>query len=182
VKFSRELTVGISIVLAAVIFILGVRFFEDLPLFRGTYTLHTTFANANGLTKGNAVRVNGVRVGAVDDVDLDAQANRVHVEFHVDRAVAVTQGSQASLGGIAALASIHLNVHPGPASNPRVEEGGVIPGTSGGGLLEMVSERGPALAEQVDSVLTNANHTFEEAEILLRGVDGEVQQTLVGPP
>jgi phospholipid/cholesterol/gamma-HCH transport system substrate-binding protein len=179
VKFSRELTVGLSIVLAVVIFVLGVRFFEDLPLFRGTYTLHTAFDNANGLNKGNAVRVNGVRVGAVDAVELDPEANRVRIRFHIDRAIAVTEGSHATLGGIAALASIHMNIHPGPPSNERVEDGGFIPGLSGGGLLEMVTEKGPELAGQVDSVLTTANRTFEEAEILLHGVDGEVQQTLV---
>ncbi len=177
-NYSKEFIVGVSIVVAAVIFVLGVRYFEDLPLFRGTYVLNTAFENANGLTKGSSVRVNGVRVGAVDDVELEARANRVRVRFHVDRAVAVPEGSEATLGGIAALASIHLNVHLGPPANERIAEGGFIPGRSGGGLLEMVTDRGPQLAEQVDQVLVSANKTFEEAEELLGSADGEVQQTL----
>lgn len=165
--------------LAAVIFILGVRYFEDLPLFRGTYTLNTTFENANGLTDGSSVRVNGVRVGAVNTVELDPRANRVRVRFHVDRAIAVPEGSEASLGGIAALASIHLNVHLGPPTNERVEDDGFIPGRSGGGLLDMVTDRGPQFADQVDEMLVSANNTLEEAEVLFGSANSEVQQTLV---
>lgn len=178
-RYSKELAVGISIVIAALIFVLGVRFFEDLPLFRGTYTLNTAFENANGLTEGNSVRVNGVRVGAVDEVDLDPGANRVRVRFHIDRAVAVPEGSEASLGGIAALASIHLNVHLGPPANDRVIEGGFIPGRSASGLLDIVSDKGPELADKVDRMLLNANNTLEEAEVLFGSANSEVQQTLL---
>lgn len=178
-KYSKEITVGISIVVAVIIFVLGVRFFEDLPLFRGTYTLNTTFDDAGGLTEGSSVRVNGVRVGAVDEVELDPRANRVRIQFHVDRAISVPEGSHVTLGGIAALASIHMNIHLGPPSNDRVEEGGFIPGTASTGLVEMVTERGPEIADQVNDVLTNANRTFGEVEVLLDGVDGEVQQTLI---
>lgn len=177
-KYSKELIVGLSLVVAAVIFVLGVRYFEDLPLFRGTYQLNTTFQDAGGLQSGNAVRVNGVRVGAVDEVDLDTQTNNVRVRFHVEESLAVPEGSFTTLGGIAALGSIHMNVSLGPAGNDRVSEGGFIPSRTEGGLLESVTERAPALAQGVESVLTNANQTLEEAEVLFRSANGDVQQTL----
>lgn len=177
-KYTKELAVGLSLVIAAVIFVLGIRYFEDLPLFRGTYTLNTTFENANGLNKGNAVRVNGVRVGAVDNVELDPQANRVRVRFHVDEQIAIPEGSVAALGGIAALASIHLEIDLGPPGNERVEEGGFIPGQAGGGLMDMVSSKGPQLADQVDNVLTSANATLEQAEVLFADANGDMRQTM----
>lgn len=177
-RFSKELTVGVSLVVAAVIFVLGVRYFEDLPLFRGTYAINTTFEDAGGLTSGSAVRINGVRVGAVDEVALDSETKRVRVNFHVDGDMSVPEGSYATVGGIAALGSVHMTIHLGPAGNQAVEEGGFIPGRSGGGLLESVTDRAPELASTVESVLTNANQTFEEAEILLGNASGDVQQTL----
>lgn len=177
-KYTKELAVGLSLVIAIVIFVLGVRFFEDLPLFRGTYTIHTAFEDTNGLNTGNAVRVNGVRVGAVDVVELDPEANRVLVTFHVDKDIAIPEGSAATLGGIAALASIHLEIELGPPSNPRVEEGGFIPGRTGGGLMDLVSAKGPELAEQVEEVLTRANSTLEDAEVLFEGASGDVGQTM----
>ncbi len=177
-KYTKELAVGLSLVIAAVIFVLGVRYFEDLPLFRGTYSMNTSFENANGLNKGNAVRVNGVRVGAVDDVELGAEANRVLVTFHVDEKIAIPEGSVATLGGIAALGSIHLEVQLGPPGNPRVEEGGFIPGQVGGSLMDMVSSKGPGLADQVEEVLTRTNRTLEDAEVLFEGASGDVGQTM----
>lgn len=177
-KYTKEFAVGASLVIAAVIFVLGVRYFEDLPLFHGTYELNTAFEDANGLNKGNAVRVNGVRVGAVEKVTLDPAANRVRVQFHVDNEIAIPEGSYATLGGIAALASIHLEVQLGPAGNERVEEGGFIPGRTGGSILDVVSAKGPELADQLDQVLTNANSTLEDAEVLFEGASGDVRQTL----
>ena len=177
-KYTKELAVGLSLVVTAVIFVLGIRYFEDLPLFRGTYALNTSFENTDGLNKGNAVRVNGVRVGAVDDVRLDPQANGVLVRFHVDEDIAIPEGSVATLGGIAALASIHLEIELGPAGNERVEEGGFIPGRTGGGIMDLVSSKGPELAQQVDDVLTSANATLDEAEVLFESAGGDVQQTM----
>lgn len=177
-KFSKELTVGLSLAIAAVIFVLGVRYFEDLPLFRGTYTLNTAFEDAGGLQSGSAVRINGVRVGAVDEIDLDPESSRVRVGFHLDSELSVPDGSYATVGGIAALGSVHMTVHLGPSGNQTVAEGGFIPSREGGNILETMTERAPELTSTVESVLTNANRTFEDAEILLENANTDVQQTL----
>lgn len=177
-KYSKELTVGLSLVAAGVIFVLGVRYLEDLPLFRGTYELNTAFESVNGLDRGSAVRVNGVRVGAIEAVRLDPAGENVHVQFHLERDVRVPDGSYATIGGIAALASIHLNVHLGPTGNEEVPDGGFIPGRDEGDVLEMVTEQGPRLAGQVEEVLTNANDALEQAEVLFEGASGNVRPTL----
>ncbi len=178
-KYSKELTVGVSIVIAAVIFVLGIRFLEDVPLFRGTYGLNTSFESVSGLAKGSGVRVNGVRVGAVDAVELDPAGENVRVQFYVDRDVRIPEGSYATIAGIAALASIQLNVHLGPAGNARIPEGGFVPGREQADVLDMVTSRGPKLAGQVEEVLTNANQALESAEVLFDGAQGNVEPTLL---
>lgn len=178
-KYSKELTVGVSIVIAAVIFVLGIRFLEDVPLFRGTYGLNTSFESVSGLAKGSGVRVNGVRVGAVDAVELDPAGENVRVQFYVDRDVRIPEGSYATIAGIAALASIQLNVHLGPAGNPRIPEGGFVPGREQADVLDMVTSRGPKLAGQVEEVLTNANQALESAEVLFDSAQGNVEPTLL---
>lgn len=177
-KYSKELTVGVSLVVAAVIMILGVRYFQDLPLFGGTYSLNTSFEDAGGLQPGSAVRINGVRVGGVDEVELDYETNHVRVNFHVDGELSVPEGSYATVGGVAALGSTHMTVHLGPAGSPIVDEGGFIPGRTGGSLFETVTARAPELTSSVESVLANANSTFEDAEVLLENANTDVRQTL----
>lgn len=177
-KYSKEIKVGLTLLFSAVIFILGIRFFQDLPLFRGTHSLYSTFEDASGILPGNAVRVNGVRVGSVDEVVLDPETNKVRVHFHVDEEIAVPEGSHTEIGGIAALNSVHLRLHLGPASNPRVAEGGLIPSLREANLLGQLTEQAPGLVEQVDTLLYSANATFASANRLLTGSDEDLRRTL----
>src|SRR5690606_14590378 len=178
VKYSKEIKVGLTLLFSAVIFILGIRFFQDLPLFRGPHSLYSTFEDASGILPGNAVRVNGVRVVSVDEVVLDPETNEVRVHFHVDEEIAVPEGSHTEIGGIAALNSVHLRLHLGPASNPRVAEGGLIPSLREANLLGQLTEQAPGLVEQVDTLLYSANATFASANRLLTGSDEDLRRTL----
>ena len=91
-KYANELKVGIAIIFSAVAFILGVRFFEDLPLFRGTLDLVTEFDDAAGLISGNVVRISGVTVGTVNKVNINSENNKVRVNVHVDSNIKIPEG------------------------------------------------------------------------------------------
>ncbi|MDN5758738.1 MAG: MCE family protein [Tomitella sp.] len=55
--------------------------FKDLPFFGAASIYHAEFSEAAGLKKGNEVRVAGVKVGEVTDVELDG--DKVRVGFRV---------------------------------------------------------------------------------------------------
>ncbi|HET6566551.1 MAG TPA: MlaD family protein [Rhodothermales bacterium] len=173
-RFSNELKVGIAIIAAAVIFILGVRFFADLPLFRGTYPLQTEMADASGLTKGAAVEVRGVRVGAVDKVDLSQQSNGVLIQFHIDNGIVVPTGSHTEIAGFSALGQVRLEIVPGSGETP-VEPGGFIPSQQSNALGEL-QEKAPELLERVDTLLIGANRFFDQAEPAINQVQSAFNQ------
>lgn len=176
--YTKEIKVGLTLVISTVVLILGVRYFEDLPLFRGTYSLYTTFEDASGILPGNPVRINGVNVGTVDDVRLDPEAGGVLVQFHIDAGIAVPEGSYTEIGGIAALNSLYLAVHLGPPGNPRIEEGGYVPSLRAANILGQLTDRAPALMGSVDTLLISANRTLAHASALIEGSDQDVAQTL----
>ena len=60
---KQEIKVGLAVVLTLVAVVLGVRFFEGLPVLSGTNRHVTYFESVDGLTAGNEVRVKGVGVG-----------------------------------------------------------------------------------------------------------------------
>ena len=159
-RYSNELKVGLSIIIAAIILIIGIRYFEDLPIFAGTYELRTQFDDAQGLIRGSTVQVSGVRVGAVDEVQLTPDMKAVAVRFHLDEGVQVPQGSYASISGFQTFGGVRLEIVPGPATNPAVEPGGMIPGRSGG-ILGNLTDRAPELIDRVDTLLLNAGLAFE---------------------
>lgn len=177
-KYSNEVKVGLSIVAAALVFYFGIRYMQDIPLFRGSYVLETRFADASGLGAGNPVRVNGVNVGTVESVTLDPEARRALVRFRVDNSVTIPEGTTASVSGVSALGGVRLTLSLGPPDNPRIPPGGFVPSPPEEDILAQLSDRVPVLAARTDSLLRSANQTLEEAQTLFESPNSDVQTTL----
>lgn len=162
-RYGNELKVGIALILAAIIFILGVRYFEDIPLFGGTYELYTELTDAGGLIQGSVVEINGVAVGGVDRVDLSDDANSVIVKFHVNNDVELPTGSYTELSGFSALGDVRLEVVPGPPQNPPIEEGSFLPSRKSD-MFGQFAERAPEFLARADTLLLNLNRSLNEVE------------------
>lgn len=177
-KYSNEIKVGLSIVLAALVFYLGIRFMQDIPLFRGSYVLETRFDDAGGLVPGNAVRVNGVNVGTVESVLLDPEVRQARVLFRIDRDVKIPEGSTTAISGVSALGSVRMSIELGPPSNPPIPAGGFVPSPAQEDVVGQLSEQAPMLAARADSLLRSANATMEEAQTLMRSPESDLRTTL----
>ncbi|NNE35992.1 MAG: MCE family protein, partial [Rhodothermales bacterium] len=178
-KYSNEIKVGATIIVATIIFIMGVRYFEDLPLFSGTYNLKSEFDQAGGLIAGNVVRINGVVVGSVNAVYIHPETQRVRVEFHVDKDIPVPEGSTSQVSGFDALGVVRLDVHLGPNDSPRIPEGGTVPGVKSADLLGDLAGKAPDMVDKVDAVLETLNSVLGETGQLISSPDSDVRQTLV---
>ena len=163
-NYSNELKVGVAIIVSIVIFFLGSRFFEDIPLFKGTYDLYTEFDDARGMIPGNAVRISGVKVGSVQEVDLNPENNRVRIRMRLDSRFRVPEGAYTEITGIDALSVVQLSIHPGPPGNPPLPEGALIPSKTNGDVLSSLTDRAPVLIDRVDSVLIGLDATLGETK------------------
>ncbi|MBY0551417.1 MAG: MlaD family protein [Candidatus Obscuribacterales bacterium] len=67
--------------------------FKDEPIGHRAQQFTVVFSDVDGLTDSAAVRVNGVRVGAVDGVELTSE-NMVHVRVKVTSGLTVPQGAE----------------------------------------------------------------------------------------
>lgn len=101
-----------------------------LGVFGGSdYRVTATFVNAGQLVKGSQVKVGGVPVGSVKDIDVSADG-QAEVTFKVadDDFVPLRHGTRAivkqtSLSGIA---NRYVDLMLGPASGARIPDGGRI--------------------------------------------------------
>ncbi|HMB90853.1 MAG TPA: MlaD family protein [Rhodothermales bacterium] len=175
-KFSNELKVGALVVIAALIFIVGVRYFEDIPLFSGTYELRTSFEDAGGLIKGNPVRINGVDVGRVESVRLNTSENIAEVLFHVDEGITIPEGSQTLIGGTSLLGAVRLDINLGSGTE-TYNNGDYVPSVSETGL-DALFERAPGLVDRADSLLIGVNATVASTQALIEGENSSLNQTL----
>jgi phospholipid/cholesterol/gamma-HCH transport system substrate-binding protein len=98
------ITVVVMMVIMAAAFNLG-----KFPGFGGD-TYQAYFADASGLHKGNMVQVGGIRVGRVQNVELDK--GKVLVSFEVDHGVEFGKESEAHVEVLSLLGEKYLNLVP----------------------------------------------------------------------
>ena len=105
---TNEIKVALAILLSAVAIFFGVRFLSGQSLFGGGYEVVAIFDDAQGLTPGALVRLNGVRVGDVRAVDLGPGARQVFVTMAIDGGVEIPRGSTIQTAGLSALGEVNV--------------------------------------------------------------------------
>ena len=175
-KLPNELKIGLTVVLAGIIFYVGIRFFRDLPIFGHDSIYHTELMNSSGLVPGNIVAVNGVGVGSVTEVQLTLAG--ADISFSVRDDVILTEGTTASTGGFGFVSSVQLNLSLGPPDAPAYEPGSLIPSSAHSDILADLASRTPSVLNRVDTVLAGSSLAINAATELLAGPEGHMQQTL----
>ena len=92
--------------------------------------------NADGLVKGSAIRSAGIPVGVIKDVRLQDGQARVDVTIKSD--ISLTRSSSVELRANGILGDKYIEVYPGSASDPLLEEDGQILNVKKGGSLDDV--------------------------------------------
>jgi phospholipid/cholesterol/gamma-HCH transport system substrate-binding protein len=178
VKYSNEVKVGITLILATAIFVFGIRYFQALPIFGTTNDYSVEFVDASGLISGNAVRVNGVTVGAVTDVKFNPETLRARVKFHLSGDIDVYDGTTARVSGISALGVVKLDVFLGDRGAPVLTPGSSIDAINTPDIMSDVMEKGPLLLEGIDSVLSNMNSMLASTNDLVDESSPRIQNSL----
>lgn len=113
---------AISIAVLALLLVGGFRA-QDLPLIGGGDTYYANFSEAGGVKVGDEVRIAGVRVGAVESIELDG--DQVRVGFRIKTESQFGPTSRADLKVKTLLGDMFLAVEP--AGSGQMEEGATIP-------------------------------------------------------
>ena len=95
------------------------------------YEVRALVESAGQLVKGNLVKVGGVTVGSVKAIDLTSD-NQAQITLKIDdaRFKPLHQGTIATIRNtsLSSVAGRQVVLQPGPNSNPRIADGGVIKG------------------------------------------------------
>lgn len=121
------------------------------------YSLKTVFPNVAGLKAGAPVRVAGVEVGSVSDVDLVGDQVEVVMELNRDYQSQVRTTSRASLGSISLLGEAAVDITASSSGTP-VPEWGYVPSAPAEGSLTEVA--------------TKATEGIEELTVILQDIRG----------
>lgn len=125
VPFRERNPVVVGAVSLAVVALLILAAFraQDLPLIGGGDTYHAAFSESGGLKPNDEVRIAGVRVGKVEDVELDG--GHVRVTFRIDTESAFGDDTRAAIKVKTLLGAMYLSLEP--AGPGQLDEGSEIP-------------------------------------------------------
>ena len=84
------------------------------------------FSSASELTKGNQVRIAGVAVGKVTDVEI-YRRDQAMVTFKIDDDVPLTRDSRANIRFLNLIGDRYMSLSEGNKGVPRLEPGATIP-------------------------------------------------------
>ena len=148
-----ELKIGIVAVAAmilAVMIIVAVG--GQAGFFWQQYTLKTRFANVQGLKSGAVVRVAGVEVGKVDDIQFSGSEVEVTLSVKKDMQSRITDQSRASIGSLSLLGEPIIDISPSSSGTP-LQNGAYIQSGRTPGQLSDVAEGATQSLEQITAML-----------------------------
>ncbi|WP_210439819.1 MCE family protein [Nocardioides xinjiangensis] len=139
---------AVSLVVLATVMVAALRA-DDLPIIGGGDTYHAMFTEAGGLKVDDEVRIAGVRVGKVDEVEL--AGDEVRVSFKVDDGADFGTDTRAAIKVKTILGAMFLALEP--AGSGQLDEGATIPAERTTSPFDVVEafEGLAATSEQIDT-------------------------------
>jgi phospholipid/cholesterol/gamma-HCH transport system substrate-binding protein len=145
-RFGREVIVGTMVIIALLVFVFGTMWLSGRS-FSDDDLLRIQFADVSGLKRASPVRVSGVTVGKVEQIEFRDVGN-ILVSVSVGDQVTPRTDATATIVSVSLVGDYAVDVNPGTgAPLPR---GTVIMGTREVGLTEQAA----GMTGRIDTILT----------------------------
>lgn len=174
-KLNSEVKIGITVFLAAVAAVIGFRFMSDIPVFRTSQQIYTTFERVDGLGTGSQVLLRGVRVGSVNEVML-TESDSVRVRMQIDLSKPIPKDTKAYLTSLGIIEGKSIVLELGE-SDETIDESGEIEGFYIDSMMEVISERGEDFAGDLSDSFTELNDFLHQ---LNRTLDDDAREEVSG--
>jgi phospholipid/cholesterol/gamma-HCH transport system substrate-binding protein len=110
---TAEAVVGAAVLATAAGFVLYAAEVREPRAGPNTYPLTANFRSVEGVAVGTDVRLAGIRVGSVTDMELDPESYRVQASFAVRGDLAIPEDSSVSIASEGFLGGAFLEIDPG---------------------------------------------------------------------
>ncbi|HTQ65472.1 MAG TPA: MlaD family protein [Puia sp.] len=158
-KISNETKIGALTVIAITLLILGFNFLKGKELFVKTKKIYAVFKNVEGMEVSNAVRINGLQVGTVFDInETDKDMTGIVVTITLKKDVHIPKNSVAIINsGLISSSSVVITKGD---SKEYLENGDTIATQN---KLNLVSQ----VEKNIDPIVARLNGTLESLDSLV---------------
>jgi phospholipid/cholesterol/gamma-HCH transport system substrate-binding protein len=154
-RYSREATVGLIVLVAIGVFVFGTMWLSGRSV-GSDNVVRIQFDNVSGLKRASPVRVSGVNVGKVEQIEF-IDVGKVQVTASLPPKIRPKVDASAKIVSVTLVGDYAVDFDPGRAAEP-LPSGRVILGSQDLGL----TGRATVLAERADSILLGAQSFVNE--------------------
>ncbi|HET8833664.1 MAG TPA: MlaD family protein [Gemmatimonadales bacterium] len=149
--YKQEATVGTLVIAAVVLFFVGTTWLSGRSVGRNSDKFYKIqFGDASNLKASSAVRISGVSVGKVENIQL-ADVGKVIISVSLPEKIQPRIDASASVVAVGFVGDAAIEFDPGKAAEP-LPRSHIIIGSMKAGL----TDRAAALGDRADSVLLGA--------------------------
>lgn len=159
-RISNEAKVGITVLFAAIVAVIGFRFMSDIPIVSQPMIITADFDRADGLSGGSLVYIRGVRVGSVRSVALTPDT-RVDVTMRIDSDIPIPDNSVARLTSLGLVEGKSIVIDTG-SSLQFLSTGDRITGLYDESVMEVLGQKGEELGDDVSNAVAELNQFLRQ--------------------
>jgi phospholipid/cholesterol/gamma-HCH transport system substrate-binding protein len=165
-KVSNETKVGILAAFAITLLILGFNFLKGRNLMAKKDTIYAVFPKVDGLSTSDAIRMNGLQIGNVTEMEEgDQDLTTVVVGFHLTRDINIPDDSYATINANP-LGATSVNIIKG-TSKTFIENGDTLSTVVAAGMLDDIKKSLSPVMDNVNGTLTSVDSLVEQIGMVL---------------
>jgi phospholipid/cholesterol/gamma-HCH transport system substrate-binding protein len=152
-----EAAIGIALFIASLILVVGIVWLSEQTVGWRNYELFVRFKSAQGLKRGDAVNLAGIKIGRVERLVFRNGQAEAHIFLLNDQKL--PRDSKFILGSGGLITGKVINIFPGDSDDYFVD-GDVVDGELAGGLEELtpaITKLEARIHTSVDTLLSDAN-------------------------
>ncbi len=160
-KISNETKVGALTAISITLLIIGFNFLKGKNVFEKKATMYVTFKRVEGLNIADGIKINGLRVGAVEGLEeKDANLSEVVVAFQLVKEINIPTDSYAKIVATP-LGSTAIVITMGNAKT-FLNEGDTLTGMESKSMVEDLKETLQPTVENVNKTLATLDSTIRK--------------------
>jgi len=170
--FTREVRVGLMVVIAIFVLYFGLNFLKGIDVFSPVNEYYATYENVDGLVPSSPVLIKGFKVGQVEEVKYDfTKKTPFVVRISVSKDIKLPKGATVELfdNGLMGGKAVQIVYEPLQADAVVYASGDTVASSVGTGLMAQVAgdlmPQIKSMTLQADSLLRTLRKVMESKEV-----------------
>jgi phospholipid/cholesterol/gamma-HCH transport system substrate-binding protein len=141
----------------------------NFKLFQESYNINAVFSNSSGIEKDATVRLSGVEVGKVENVQLVYRKEgdtAILIKLELNESAKIREGAKASVTTLGLMGEKYIELTPGDTGSPFIRPGATIQGKD---PIDI-----DAIIEQATSTMAVAKETMTNISSLVKNLDNAI--------